>query len=99
MFVNLAPIEQAIKPLPESLSFLSVPEYQKLSVFFYNIESGIASHCWETELLPNLNPIDRIKLDQQDNFMDWKIWIDYVFVEWQKYLLVPHRVGHKRKGV
>jgi len=68
-------IDNVIAPLPESLSFLLVPEYEDLKILFFNIESGAWSFCWETESLPNLNPIDRIKLERPENRQVWDAWL------------------------
>lgn len=75
MYVKLGALINGIAPLPESLSFLSVPEYGDLKILFFNIESGAWSFCWETELLPNLNPIDRIKMEKYENIQVWDDWI------------------------
>jgi len=76
MYVKLRTlIDNIISPLPESLSFLSVPEYGDLKILFFNIESGAWSFCWETELIPNLNPIDRIKMERPENIQVWDAWL------------------------
>lgn len=75
MYIKLGTLIEKIKPFPESLSFLSVPEYEGLKILFFNIESGAWTSCWETEFLPNLNPIDRIKLERPENIQDWDDWV------------------------
>lgn len=75
LYARLGVLVEQIGPIPESLSFLSAPEYRNLRIFFYDKESGAWNYCWETEFLPNLNPIDRIKLERLDKFQVWDTWV------------------------